>query len=74
MKEFITQTHTISALNLFTAVCRFYTIFTHVPLSLTVSHVSNMQQHKLVIISDNEQGNHVIINIYDLNTVLGVQY
>jgi hypothetical protein len=39
MKEFITQTLTISALNLFTAVRRFYAIFAHIPLSLTVSHM-----------------------------------
>lgn len=39
MKEFITQTLTIFALNLFTAVRRFYAIFTHVPLSLPVSHM-----------------------------------
>jgi len=39
MKEFITQTLTISALSSFTAVCRLYAIFTHVPLSLTVSHM-----------------------------------
>jgi len=36
MKEFITRTPTISALSLFTGVCKFYAIFTHVPLSVTV--------------------------------------
>lgn len=46
MREFITQTLPTSALNLFKAVLKFYAIFTHVPLSLLVSHMLALCDNK----------------------------